>query len=282
MTPPPTSLSEISFRDGDNKSVHFLPAISKYATRTDKAPGTCLVPVFAFPDFAFPPESQSERCFTPAKSASIAVRSRCSMVCVLPLPVCPYTSMAPFTPLMRSLTRGAPVFSYTERCEAVAPNTASNANSRRPTPGATAKTRPSSSSTESTPHVNSKPERGLVCFSGFGGLFFEEESESFSFVTSFSAPVSASGFLRSPSPPSPSSSSDDDTDWWSSSSSSSSYVSQSVSSCFTNALLSLSSLLMTFASPSQVTIGGSSPPPDWSPYKYPSFDVPPSPPRISK
>ena len=107
MTPPPTSLSEISFRDGDNKSVHFLPAISKYATRTDKAPGTCLVPVFAFPDFAFPPESQSERCFTPAKSTSIAVRSRCSMVCVLPLPVWPYMNSAPTLPHSAPTTMGA-------------------------------------------------------------------------------------------------------------------------------------------------------------------------------
>ena len=39
-TPPPISLMEISVRAGDSRSVHFLPAISKYATRTADAPVT--------------------------------------------------------------------------------------------------------------------------------------------------------------------------------------------------------------------------------------------------
>ena len=82
------------------------------------------------------------------------------MVCVLPEPVWPYTSMAPLNPLTKSATSGRALRSYTAACVAVSPNTASNANSRRPTPGATAKTRRSRSSTESTPHANSKPAVG--------------------------------------------------------------------------------------------------------------------------
>jgi hypothetical protein len=40
IAPPPTSLSAISGRDGESKSVHRFPAISKYATRTETAPGS--------------------------------------------------------------------------------------------------------------------------------------------------------------------------------------------------------------------------------------------------
>ena len=90
LTPPLTSFSAMSLRAGESKSAHFLPAISKYATRICSAPFNGFGPLGS-----------------PRNSACMAVFSRCSMVCVFPEPVCPYMNSAPTPPASAPRTMGA-------------------------------------------------------------------------------------------------------------------------------------------------------------------------------